>query len=385
MKLLYLKMTNGYCDSFTYQENVLPGKYVKLGYDTYLFTSVRSSDKDGKPLDREPETYVNEHGVTITILPFSRKYGKFARKYDIYDNLYEEIEKLGPDVIFTHSPQFFSITQVAEYVKKHPGVKWYVDNHGDHKIQPVNTLKRKVYHRLILKEILKKCRPYVTKFYGVSPSRSEYLHEVYGIPMSQIETIKQGGDEDVVARFDRVVERQALREKLNIPPEDLVVISGAGNMDEKKKVHCLLEAVYQMPGVSLVLFGSFSEEGKSLAEKWLDGGNIHFVGRLHGDEMVQYFAASELAIFPGQHSVLWDQAVATGIPLLLRYWKGMDYFNINGNCRYLQEGSAMEIRESLTQLLANDRQALKEMQRAAEGEAAKQFSYIEIAKQTLQI
>ncbi len=385
MKLLYLKMTNGYCDSFTYQENVLPSKYVKLGYDTYLFASIRSTDTNGKRVDRTPQTYTNEYGVKITVLPFSKKFGKLARKYDIYDNLYEEIEKIAPDIIFTHSLQFFSITDVAKYVKKHPNVKWYVDNHGDYKIQPMDTLKRKIYHKFLMKRIMKKCRPYVTKFYGVSPSRSQYIHEVYGIPTSQIETIKQGGDEDAIAKFKPDEERQALIQDLGIPTEDMIIISGAGNMDEKKNIHSLLEAVYNMQGVSLVVFGSFSAGGQKLAQKWLKGTNIHFIGRLHGDEMCKYFVASDLAVFPGQHSVLWDQAVAAGIPIVLKRWEGMDYFDINGNCKYLQEGSSKEIREVIQDLLANNRKAFHSMQDSASGEAKKQFSYIEIAKQTLQM
>lgn len=385
MKLLYLKMTNGYCDTFTYQENVLPGKYVKLGYDVYLFTSVRSTDENGNRIDREPHTYTNESGVKITILPFSKHFGKLSRKYDIYDNLCGEIEKIKPDVIFTHSLQFLSIVSVAKYVKKHPDVKWYVDNHGDYKIQPVDNIKRKIYHKVIMKLMIKYCLPYVKKFYGVSPSRSTYIHEVYGVPMSKIETIKQGGDEETADKFERTVEREKLCSSLNIPKDNLIIISGAGVMDEKKNVHNLLEAVYNMSSVSLVLFGSFSKKGEELAEKWLESPNIHFVGRLHGEEMYRYFASADLAVFPGQHSVLWDQSIATGIPVVLRWWQGMDYFNINGNCRYLQHGTAQEIREILVDLIENDKEKLRDMQTSALGEAKNQFSYIEIAKQTLEL
>ena len=44
--------------------------------------------------------------------------------------MYEAIEKVKPEIIFVHNLQFFDISKIVKYAKKH-SVKIYADNHAD--------------------------------------------------------------------------------------------------------------------------------------------------------------------------------------------------------------------------------------------------------------
>ena len=49
------------------------------------------------------------------------------------------------------------------------------------------------------------------------------------------------------------------------------------------------------------------------------------------------FSAADLVVFPGRHSVYWEQVVAIGTPMVVKYWDGTTHIDIGGNCMYLYE------------------------------------------------
>lgn len=384
MKLLYIKMTNSYCEDFTYQENILPGKFVQLGYETHLFVSRRSSDKFGKSILVSPRIYINKEKVIVHILPFSKHLKHISNKLGRYDVLYDEIARITPDIIFVHSLQFLSISSVAKYKRNHPNVRLFVDNHADFIIMPIDTFKRKLIQKGIFRFLARRMYDVVDRFYGVSPSRAAYLHEVYSIPNNKIDVITQGGDENIISKINRAEERKTICEKYNIPYDDILIVSGAGNIDERKREKELLMALEGFSGYSIVLFGSFATDEKKSCQRYLEMSNVHYIGRISGEESYKYLVAADLVLFPGRHSVLWDQAVACGTPLIIKYWKGMDYFDVNGNCIYLFDGSKDEIYNVLYELKMHP-EKIKKLKEAASGRAKKQFSYIQIARTILQL
>lgn len=381
MKILYIKLTNGYKEDFTYQENVLPAKFVNLGYESHIIVSRRSRDASGNRILVESCQYKNDKDVIVHVLPFSKKFSWLSKKFDRYDSLRKKMEEISPDIIFVHSLQFLSVLDVAKFKQRHPNVKLYVDNHADYNIMPLDTIKRKIIQKGLYRFLAKRICSFVDCFYGVAPMRATYLHEVYDIPNEKIRLITQGGDEAIVSSLNRDKERKFIYDKFQIPQTDKLIVSGAGNIDNKKKIHELLKAVSAMSGYSLVLFGTFTQKEKIICEEYLSAGNIHYIGRIPGVESYNYFVAADLVIFPGQHSVLWDQSVACGVPSIFRWWQGLDYFNIDGNCIYLQDGSAEEIGTILVDLMNNDK--LKKLQLNAQGKSKQEFSYIAIARKIL--
>lgn len=58
---------------------------------------------------------------------------------------------------------------------------------------------------------------------------------------------------------------------------------------------------------------------------------------------VTIFSAANLGVFLGTHSVFWEQTVAQGTPLVVKYWQGMTHIDIGGNCVFLYKDSTEEI------------------------------------------
>ena len=48
-----------------------------------------------------------------------------------FAGMYEALEKAAPDVLFIHGCQFMDIDVVVKFLKRHPHVSVYVDNHSD--------------------------------------------------------------------------------------------------------------------------------------------------------------------------------------------------------------------------------------------------------------
>jgi glycosyltransferase involved in cell wall biosynthesis len=56
--------------------------------------------------------------------------------------------------------------------------------------------------------------------------------------------------------------------------------------------------------------------------------NIIYVGWVKPGEIYQYYMASDVAVYPGGQSVLWQQAIACGLPLICKYWYGCEYLDL---------------------------------------------------------
>ena len=104
---------------------------------------------------------------------------------------------------------------------------------------------------------------------------------------------------------------------------------------------------------------------------------------LFRSDTTNYFAAADLVIFPGRHSVFWEQVAGLGKPMICKYWKGTTHINVGGNVLFLNKDSTKEIKIVL-QTLINHPLKLKKMKDVAQKVAMKEFSYKEIAKKSLQ-
>ena len=103
----------------------------KQGWDVYIIASPLAYDEKGNTVWLTvPQNYVNDDGVKVTRLPF-RKPLKIRKKLRSMEGFYEKMEEIKPDVIYIHLPQTSDTAVVTRYIKKHPNVKLYCDNHAD--------------------------------------------------------------------------------------------------------------------------------------------------------------------------------------------------------------------------------------------------------------
>ncbi len=384
MKILHICLANYFVDNYSYQENMLTKYHKYSGNEVYVIASLFTFDSNGKGMYLENGcNYINEHGIEVTRLEF-RKNNKFCRKLRYYKNVYSSIEKYCPDVIFIHNVQFMDIKEVVRYLKKHPYVKVYADNHADFMNSAANWVSRKILHGVLWKRCAKMIEPFVSKFYGVLPARVDFLKNVYGLPEDKVELLVMGADDEKVDKARNSCTRDELRKKYNVSDDDFLIITG-GKIDRNKPETLeLMKVVSELSGnIRLMVFGSVVPELKNEFDRLLESENIIYIGWINSNDVYDYYTASDLAFFPGKHSVLWEQAVGLGIPCVFRKMPGFTHVDLNGNCVLLDEINFSSMKKCVENLCKN-KELYAAMKRVSLEKGMNEFSYKKIAEKSIQ-
>ncbi|MAO65717.1 MAG: hypothetical protein CL666_12040 [Balneola sp.] len=384
MKILHLCLANFYIDNYGYQENILPKHHKALGHNVKIIASTETYIDNRDLGNIEPKSYQNEDDISVTRLPYTRWLPiKIVKKLRIYSNLEKEISEFRPDVIFLHDCQFLSIRKVATYAEKN-NCKVYVDSHTDFINSAKKFLSKYLLHKIIYKWCAKKIEPFVTSFFGTLPVRNTFLNEVYGIERKKIELLEFGFDnlEVPLDMFSEI--RKEKRKELALNQNHTMILAG-GKFDGRKNYLELIKAFksIETKTCSLILFGKPNKELESAFLKEVQHSNIKYLGWLNPLEITKIIVASDLMVFPGTHSVLWEQAVGAGIPCIFKKWEGIQHIDIGGNCLFLEEGTETDILVSLKKVLSN-KAMLNKMKKAAVSENRLRFLYSEIAKKSIQ-
>lgn len=373
-------------DGWSYQDNLLPKYQKENGNDVVVITSKWVWNNMGKLVKTDRTDYYNEYGIHTIRLnirgdrPLSDKFKKFI-------GVYEVLEKEKPDIIFVHCFQFLDIKRVIDYVKQHKGTMVYVDNHCDFSNSATNWVSKNILHKIIWKSKARKLNPYVKKFFGVIPARVDFLIDMYGLPKEKVELLEMGADDEKVREASNYNQLEKIRAKYGVKDAEFLIMTG-GKIDQaKQQTLLLMEAVKELSSefpVKLIVFGSVSEELKDKVQVLSDGTSVNYIGWIRSDDSYKYFSAADLVVFPGRHSVFWEQVVGIGKPLLVKYWDGTTHIQVNGNAEFLRENSVKEIKDKIIDLLKNDREKYNQMLMAAKGEARQRFSYKEIAMRSVE-
>ena len=385
MKIVHLCLASFYPDGYSYQENMLPKYHKALGYEVAIIASLVTFDKNGKTAYLpKASTYQNEYDIPVTRLNY-RGNLRVARKMRTYRGVYDAIQREAPDILFIHGCQFLDISQVVKYLKEHPNVRVYVDNHADFSNSARNFFSRTILHKRIWRRCAHQIEPYTRKFYGVLPARVDFLKDVYRLPPEKVELLVMGADDDAVQKSADPEVRAQIRAQHGIKDSDFLIMTG-GKIDQfKKQTLLLMQAVMDIarPDVKLIVFGSVIPELKADVDALSDGTHVSFIGWVESARSYDYFAAADLAVFPGRHSVFWEQVCGQGIPMLVKRWDGTTHVDAGGNVAFLTQDSTQEIKDHITALL--DRSArYVQMKTVAEQEGAKQFSYRDIALRSIE-
>lgn len=374
-----------YIEGMEYQENALPRKHRQLGHEVEVITNQYCFDTKGAIFDREISEYISKDDVKVSIIPYSKKYGKYAKNYRIYEGLYQKLEEIKPDLIFCHGAQFNSTGQLIKYLKKNPEVKLYVDSHADYRTGPVNTWKRKLLHRYFWGRQYRKLEPYCEKIWGTHPARVKYMKDIYRVNSDKVELLVMGGDVEDINAEQRAEIRAKVREKYDISESTFLITTG-GKIDRKKNIHLLMEALSKInnKNVQLVVFGEPNDDMAPEVKRLANADNIKMIGWLSPGEVYDLFYAADLAVFPGTHSVLWENVCACGLPAIFKGTEGEGHVDMGGNCQFLYQDDAGEIKEKLLNIIENQ-EVYSKMKKIAIEKGYSTFSYMEIAKKSIGI
>ena len=385
MKVVHLCLGSFYPDNYSYQENLLPKYHKKLGYDVEVIASTQSFDEHGKVcfLDNVG-TYQNEYDIKVTRLPYKSD-NKLWKKLKRYRGVYEAIVNAAPDILFIHGGQFLDIDQVVKYLKKHVDVRVYVDNHADFSNSATNWISKNILHKIIWKRCEHKIEPYTKKFYGVLPVRVDFLKNVYGLPANKCELLVMGADDELVEKAKNSGARERIRQQFGIKEDDFLIMTG-GKIDPwKTQTLLLMQAVKNIDrdNIRLIVFGSVTQELSEQVKSLADGQKIQYIGWINSKDTYDYFEAADLVVFPGRHSVMWEQVTGQGKPMIVKDWPGTHHVDLGGNVLFLSKDSVDEIQEKIVCLITNP-DKVTEMTKIAERKGMQFFSYADISKRAIE-
>lgn len=383
MKIVHVCLGCFYPDGFSYQENMLPKFHKQQGYNVEVIASLLTFDKDGNSdLYPSAKTYKNEYGIKVTRLDYKspKHIYRILRRFSGFEDALYEAK---PDIVFVHGCQFSDIDIIAKYAKKHK-VTIYVDNHADFSNSARNWLSKTILHGVLWKHCAHVILPYTKKFYGVLPVRVEFLENVYKIPKDKCELLVMGADDDLVKAASAPEIKAKIRRKYNIGYSDFLIMTG-GKIDQwKTQTLLLMNAVKEIKGnVRLIVFGSVTPELKKQVEDLVDGVKVQYIGWVDSKESYPLFASADLVVFPGRHSVFWEQVAAQGVPMICKDWPGTHHVDIGGNVIFLKEDSVNEIKTAIEGLIS-DSEKYNKMKVAAKEKGASFFSYANIAKRAIE-
>lgn len=385
MKILHICLCGPFSEGFSYQENLLTKYQVKMGLDVCIITSRWGWGTNGELEKNEKGVYVNDDGVKVYRLNI-KKDKPFNNRFRRYEELFESIDEEKPDILFVHGVSFLDMDQIKKYVKKHRDVTVYVDNHADLTNSGTNWLSKNVLQKIIWRYHAHMIEPYTKKFYGVLPIRVDFLKDIYVLPAEKCELLVMGGDDELIEAADTAESKKAIRQKYGLAEDDFVIMTG-GKIDAfKTQTFLLMEAVQkiQNPKVKLIVFGSVSADLRARMDALADGKKIQYIGWVQAKDSFVYFAAADLVVFPGRHSVFWEQVVAQGIPMICKQLPGTDHVDLGGNVRFLENDSVDEIQTCIEELLT-DRAKYDSMKKIAMEKGMKEFSYKDIAKRSIEV
>ena len=244
-------------------------------------------------------------------------------------------------------------------------------------------LSKYILHKIIWRILIKRIEPYVIKFYGVLPIRVEFMKEMYGVKEEKLDLLLLGADDELIEKTINTTDTEAIRKTCEIGEEDFFIITG-GKIDKNKtQIFTLMKAINKIEShkVKLVVFGSVSESMKEEFNKQLSK-KVKYIGWLNPEDTYKYFYSADLVVFPGLHSVFWEQAVGLGKPCIFKYIPGFDHIDLNGNCLFFENDTISEMINKVL-MVWNDKSKYYQMKNIAKSEGMKYFSYASIANKSI--
>ena len=383
MKIVHVCLCGPFYERYAYQDNLLPKYHRKLGNEVTIITTPY-----GKFLNGNSGNEIVAEGVSILDdgTKVIRLKALLPQKINMHIYAYWGLEKVlnqeQPDFIFVHGVESINYTVLPNYKKKHPKVKIVFDNHTD-EINSLHHWSTRLYSKFFIKGfIVPKLIPIAEWFYGTTPVRNDFLIDHYGIPADKVKLLPMGADDEEMHFEQKENIREEVRKRYGISSDDFLIVTG-GKIDPLKNIHILAEAVAKstFDHIKILIFGSIQEELKEVFNR-LESNRVICIGWQPSNEVYCYFYAADFVMFPGLHSVMWEQAVASKVPCAFSKINGFEHIDIGGNC-VLMEGKDVAYYQRLIDNIYQDQERQIRMKEASESEKCEQFLYSRIAQSVI--
>lgn len=164
------------------------------------------------------------------------------------------------------------------------------------------------------------------------------MRQYYGVRDDEMELLPLAVDMTMARRARQERQGAALRAQLGIPEGAIVAFTG-GKFHALKRTELAIEATATLSRLSvhLIIVGE-GDKGQPDYAQWLmelarATPNVHLLGWQDRAGVFRAMNAADLAVFPASQSVLWQQAIGMGLPLVVGDLGGQDpsYLNTHDN------------------------------------------------------
>jgi glycosyltransferase involved in cell wall biosynthesis len=303
------------------QENHLVREYRALGYEVTVVTSTFESIFDfyeGKYDKNIPESVTYDLGAKIVRLKYRWHFTRHIRAHRSISKILED-EK--PDLIYVHDIML-NILECAKYIQRNPQSRMILDYHADFTNSGRNWISRRILHGTWRKWFLDRSRPHLSRIFPIVPGGARFLGEIYGIKDSEMELLPLGADMTWLTAKSSTLDTAEVRKQFNLSENSFLIFTG-GKLDPHKRTEILIQAVRQLRdlNIEVVIAGDTQIPGrleKLMAEAGdLNGSTIKFLGWQSTTQIEELMIIADVAVFPASQTILWQKAVAAGLPLIV--------------------------------------------------------------------
>lgn len=383
MKIVHVCLCGTFGEDYAYQDNLLPKYHKKLGHEVTVIAPVYckiNTQTGEEELAPSGTKYLSDGIKLIRLIPFIKSHINI--RLHTFKGLYKTLINESPDLLFVHGIDSPSYYYCLKYARKNPRISIVFDNHADWN----NSYHNKFafyWAKYIIKNLIAKPALRLAKqFYGVTPARCKFLTEMYGIPKERIKLLPFGADDNELNIKDKNELRVKIRNQYNIGENDFLIVTG-GKIDRRKNIHLLAEVVSKIDNsnIKLLIFGAANDEMKEYFSRIKDSRIIQ-IGWVSSNSVYQYFYAADFVMFPGLHSVLWEQMLATSVPCAITRLDGFEYVNFNDNC-ILMDGNTVDYYIQIIEKVTSDHHFYNTLKQNAQSKLSEQFMYSKIAQQVI--
>ena len=368
-----------------YQENMLVKKHIEFGYKVGV-VSFCNDMVDGKMIIRRPGLYCGQFGEPIYRLETRKIKGinrlnVFARLSNYHIGLNAILKDFNPDIIFVHGPQTKNVYEIIKYKKQHPNVIVFADNHAD----KINSKRGVSYLGYLLKNLVygkyaRDLSKIVKTFWGTTPARCDFLKREYHVKKEIVRFLPTGVDETKLNSQGKK-DGKTMLGNYNVSPHDFIIVSG-GKFDKYKNLIPLIDSYEDLlkkhQNITLVLFGTLDKK----YQEYIQNKKIVYLGWLDGTSIINVLMNSNLSVFIGGHSTIWEESIAIGLPGIFMRYVGFEHINFNNNVFFIEHNEKSTIFPLLDSLLTN-KDFYLQLKNNALNDKRKEFFYSEIAKKAI--
>lgn len=387
MNISIINLSSPYNSNWSYIENLLPIYLNPSSNNITLFANHLQYTMDNKINFVKSELVMNNNHVEVIKIRFlftnSRFFNFFNSRIRIYTcDLNKTVEEKKPDLIIVIGLNFLNLSTLLRHLKKkNPRLKIFFYSGATDLNSAGSFLSKYILHRKLYRGMIKSTLKLVDKVYLGSERALNFFENNYST-LSDYRITHLGVDE-IAIKESLLISKVELRKKWNFKSSDFIIIFG-GKIVKEKNLQNLIDGflMYENPNSKLIIFGEISKEVLADVESKINVHNcVEFLGWQEPRKIYELLNISDLAVFSGSKSSLWEVVVALGVPLIAKRWHGYEYLDFGGNVKWIGNNDPKSIYSAILEL--SDEKTLNSMRLIANSNGIEKLSYASFANTIL--